>query len=419
MVRKSRGRQKVEMVKMSKESNLQVTFSKRRSGLFKKASELCTLCGAEIAIIVFSPGNKVFSFGHPGVGTVIDRYITRNPPQNSGAMQILEVHRNATVRELNVQLTQVLNQIEMEKRRGEELNQMKKAGQSQCWWQAPIEELKSPQIEQLKVSLEDLKKNVTKQAEKLLIESSAPPQFFASSSGGGIFPYDRKVGGFNPNMVAMVNKKPSMGRQKIKIEKIPKKNHLQVTFSKRRAGLFKKASELCTLCGVDIAIVVFSPAQKAFSFGHPDVDSIMDRFLIRNPPPSSSGTHLLIEAHRNANVREQNMQLTQILNQLEAEKRHSETLNQMRKNSRSQCWWEAPIEELGLHELEQLRDALEELKKKVTKEAGKVLIESTNSLPFSPVNGFGPIGNFETKPEISVSSTIPRVNNFGYGHGLF
>ncbi|KAK9286442.1 hypothetical protein L1049_014839 [Liquidambar formosana] len=75
-------------------------------------------------------------------------------------------------------------------------------------------------------------------------------------------------------------KKPSMGRQKIEITKIKIKNHLQVTFSKRRSGLFKKASELCTLCGVEIGIIVFSPAGKAFSFGHPNVESIVDRFLL-------------------------------------------------------------------------------------------------------------------------------------------
>lgn len=105
--KKSKGRQKVEMVKMPNESNLQVTFSKRRAGLFKKASELCTLCGADIAIIVFSPGKKVFSFGHPCVETIVDRYLTRNPPQISGTMQLIEAHRNAGVRELNMQLTQV------------------------------------------------------------------------------------------------------------------------------------------------------------------------------------------------------------------------------------------------------------------------------------------------------------------------
>ncbi|KAD7477342.1 hypothetical protein E3N88_00478 [Mikania micrantha] len=55
MPKKSKGRQKIQMARMEKESNLLVTFSKRRSGLFKKASELCILCGLDIAIIAFSP----------------------------------------------------------------------------------------------------------------------------------------------------------------------------------------------------------------------------------------------------------------------------------------------------------------------------------------------------------------------------
>ena len=61
--------------------------------------------------------------------------------------------------------------------------------------------------------------------------------------------------------LAMV-KKPSKGHRKIEISKIPKKNHLQVTFSKHRSGLFKKASELCTLSGANVAIIVFSPIRK-------------------------------------------------------------------------------------------------------------------------------------------------------------
>lgn len=108
MGRKSKGRQKLEMVKIPNESNLMVTFSKRRSGLFKKASELSTLCGAEVTIIVFSPGKKVFSFGHPCVEQVIDRFLTGNLPQTSGALQLIEAHRSARVRQLNMQLTQVL-----------------------------------------------------------------------------------------------------------------------------------------------------------------------------------------------------------------------------------------------------------------------------------------------------------------------
>uniref|UniRef100_M1DBR2 MADS-box protein n=1 Tax=Solanum tuberosum TaxID=4113 RepID=M1DBR2_SOLTU len=62
MTRKiSKGRQRVDMVKIKKASNLGVTFSKRRAGLFKKASELCTLCGAEIVIVIFSPDGKMCS----------------------------------------------------------------------------------------------------------------------------------------------------------------------------------------------------------------------------------------------------------------------------------------------------------------------------------------------------------------------
>jgi len=109
-VKKSKGRQKIEMVKMKNESNLQVTFSKRRSGLFKKASELCTLCGAEVAIVVFSPGRKVFSFGHPNVDSVIDRFINNNPlpPHQHNNMQLRETRRNSIVQDLNNHLTQVI-----------------------------------------------------------------------------------------------------------------------------------------------------------------------------------------------------------------------------------------------------------------------------------------------------------------------
>lgn len=109
MVTKNKGRQKIEMVKMKNENNLQVTFSKRRSGLFKKASELCTLCGAEIVVIVFSPGRKVFSFGHPNVDVVIDRFLNINPhhPHQNNNLQLNEACLNAVVQDLNNHLTQV------------------------------------------------------------------------------------------------------------------------------------------------------------------------------------------------------------------------------------------------------------------------------------------------------------------------
>ncbi|KAJ9540093.1 LOW QUALITY PROTEIN: hypothetical protein OSB04_026599, partial [Centaurea solstitialis] len=87
--RKRKDRQKIQMKRMVKESNLLVTFSKCRSGLFKKASELCILCRVEIAVIVFSPGKKIFSFGHSSVEMVVDRFLTQNPPPNLSTPQLV------------------------------------------------------------------------------------------------------------------------------------------------------------------------------------------------------------------------------------------------------------------------------------------------------------------------------------------
>ncbi|KAB8110428.1 hypothetical protein EE612_047672, partial [Oryza sativa] len=52
-----------------------------------------------------------------------------------------------------------------------------------------------------------------------------------------------------------------------------------VCFSKRRASFFEKASELSILCSTSVASVVFSPAAKAYSFGQPSVEYILEHFL--------------------------------------------------------------------------------------------------------------------------------------------
>ncbi|GAA0152707.1 hypothetical protein Leryth_009183 [Lithospermum erythrorhizon] len=224
-------------------------------------------------------------------------------------------------------------------------------------------------------------------------------------------------------------KKPSLGRQKIKIAKIEIKNHLQVTFSKRRSGLFKKASELCTLCGVEIAIIVFSPAGKVFSFGHTNVESIIERYLTRNPPPNSN-TLQLIQAHHSANLGELNLQLTHILDELENAQRRGATLDLMRKANQTLVWWESPIDKLGLQELEKLRDSMQELKNNAILQASKVMMDARNHcsslfpIPSNNVNGTSSFDLYEPKGAthniLPSSSTIAsQVQNFGYGQLMF
>lgn len=59
-----------------------------------------------------------------------------------------------------------------------------------------------------------------------------------------------------------------MGRGKIEIKKIENANTRQVTFSKRRVGLLKKAKELAILCDAEVAVIVFSSTGKLFEFSN-------------------------------------------------------------------------------------------------------------------------------------------------------
>ncbi|URD86368.1 hypothetical protein MUK42_27163 [Musa troglodytarum] len=56
------GRGRVELRRIENKINRQVTFSKRRSGLLKKAYELSILCDAEVALIIFSSRGRLFEF---------------------------------------------------------------------------------------------------------------------------------------------------------------------------------------------------------------------------------------------------------------------------------------------------------------------------------------------------------------------
>jgi len=53
-----------------------------------------------------------------------------------------------------------------------------------------------------------------------------------------------------------------MGRVKLKIKRLENNSGRQVTYSKRRAGILKKAKELSILCDIDIVLLMFSPTGK-------------------------------------------------------------------------------------------------------------------------------------------------------------
>ncbi|CAL5397946.1 unnamed protein product [Camellia sinensis] len=66
-------RGKTQMRRIENATSRQVTFSKRRNGLLKKAFELSVLCDAEVALIIFSPRGKLYEFAssRARVGTFV------------------------------------------------------------------------------------------------------------------------------------------------------------------------------------------------------------------------------------------------------------------------------------------------------------------------------------------------------------
>ncbi|XP_048326468.2 MADS-box protein AGL42 isoform X2 [Ziziphus jujuba] len=67
-------RGKIQMRRIENATNRQVTFSKRRNGLLKKAYELSVLCDAEVAVIIFSQRGKLYEFSSNDMQKTIQRY---------------------------------------------------------------------------------------------------------------------------------------------------------------------------------------------------------------------------------------------------------------------------------------------------------------------------------------------------------
>ncbi|XP_076905272.1 MADS-box protein SOC1-like isoform X3 [Bidens hawaiensis] len=88
-------RGKAQMRRIENATSRQVTFSKRRNGLLKKAFELSVLCDAQVALIVFSPRGKLCEFASSSMEETIERY--RNQVKE------VQTENSATVEDVQLQ----------------------------------------------------------------------------------------------------------------------------------------------------------------------------------------------------------------------------------------------------------------------------------------------------------------------------
>jgi hypothetical protein len=100
-----------------------------------------------------------------------------------------------------------------------------------------------------------------------------------------------------------------MGRKKIEIELVDNKKARNVTFSKRRRGLFKKASDLSILCNARVGIVGFTPGGKPFAFGSPTFEAVHGE--------QGESSRQNVKSSRNQNINKLNKELSDLTEELD------------------------------------------------------------------------------------------------------
>ncbi|XP_019055004.1 PREDICTED: floral homeotic protein DEFICIENS-like isoform X2 [Nelumbo nucifera] len=106
------GRGKIEIKRIENSTNRQVTYSKRRGGIVKKARELTVLCDAEVSLIMFSSTGKFSEYISHTTTTkkIFDRY------QQVSGINLWSSHYERMQEHLNKQ-KEINNNLQREIRR--------------------------------------------------------------------------------------------------------------------------------------------------------------------------------------------------------------------------------------------------------------------------------------------------------------
>uniref|UniRef100_M4EKJ7 Uncharacterized protein n=1 Tax=Brassica campestris TaxID=3711 RepID=M4EKJ7_BRACM len=100
---------KIEIKRIENLTSRQVTFSKRRKGLMKKAHELSVLCDAQVAAIVFSQKGKLYEYASSDMKKMIERCeLHRREYFHEERLQ-----KEQQVQDLKDEITIMVNSIEL------------------------------------------------------------------------------------------------------------------------------------------------------------------------------------------------------------------------------------------------------------------------------------------------------------------
>ncbi|XP_070030637.1 MADS-box protein AGL42-like isoform X2 [Nicotiana tabacum] len=110
-------RGKVQMKRIENATSRQVTFSKRRNGIMKKAYELSVLCDAEVAVIIFSQKGRLYEFSSSSMQKTIERYRenTKEPLISNNSIEM--EHHMEHLKEETANIAKKIEILEVSKRK--------------------------------------------------------------------------------------------------------------------------------------------------------------------------------------------------------------------------------------------------------------------------------------------------------------
>ncbi|XP_048552601.1 agamous-like MADS-box protein AGL61 [Triticum urartu] len=153
----------------------QVTFSKRKSGLWKKASELALLCRASLTVIVFSEAGKGFAFGSPSTDDVLAYAGYGNTNAHPAATDDVEWEAlEALCRETEKKGVEVAAEAARMSAVGKKVVDVQTQVGRWFWWEADVEALDEAELPEFARVLQHLRDNVRRRADNLV--SALPPQ---------------------------------------------------------------------------------------------------------------------------------------------------------------------------------------------------------------------------------------------------
>ncbi|KAL5727775.1 MADS-box protein [Ranunculus cassubicifolius] len=213
-----------------------------------------------------------------------------------------------------------------------------------------------------------------------------------------------------------------MVRGKTQLKRIENASSRQVTFSKRRNGLLKKAFELSVLCDAEVGLIVFSPSGKLYEFSNASLQKTVERYHRHTKDAenktnnSSSSNNNNLSTEESQILKDETVSMARKIEILEASKRKllgedlgscsTEELQQMEKQlEKSLNVIRSRKDDLYRTKIEELRE-----KEKILFEENKMLSEKSGMRALMPSPK--PIRqHFEIAPLLSQNSQISEVEN--------